>query len=61
MKSNRVLITIFPLMVMVSIALATCGFGRTRASGKTRVGLSFSDFATERWKKEDVLMQQFPI
>ncbi len=26
-------------------------------SGKTKVGLSFSDFATERWKNEEVLMR----
>src|SRR5512137_504040 len=28
------------------------------ATGKTLVGLSFSDFATERWKGEQVLMQK---
>ena len=27
-------------------------------SGKIKVGLSFSDFATERWKNEEVLMRQ---
>ncbi|MBN1888087.1 MAG: hypothetical protein JW850_08860, partial [Thermoflexales bacterium] len=28
------------------------------AAGKTLVGLSFSDFATERWKNEQVLMEK---
>jgi D-xylose transport system substrate-binding protein len=29
----------------------------TGGGGKTKVGLSFSDFATERWKNEEVLMR----
>jgi D-xylose transport system substrate-binding protein len=56
MKSNRILITIFSLMVIASMALAACGGGGT--GGKTKVGLSFSDFATERWKNEDALMRK---
>ncbi len=28
------------------------------AGGKTKIGLSFSDFATERWKNEEVLMRR---
>ena len=55
MKSNRVLIAIFSLMVIASVVLAACG---AAASGKTKVGLSFSDFATERWKNEEVLMRK---
>lgn len=56
MKSNRVLITILSLMVMASMVLAGCG--ATAGSGKIKVGLSFSDFATERWKNEDTLMRK---
>jgi len=55
MKSNRILITIFSLMVIASMALAACG-GGAATGGKTKVGLSFSDFATERWKNENDLM-----
>ena len=42
------------------MALAACGGGGGTAqpSGeKIKVGLSFSDFATERWKNEEVLMR----
>jgi D-xylose transport system substrate-binding protein len=53
MKSNRVLMTVFSLMVIASMALAGCGGG---AAGKPKIGLSFSDFATERWKNEADLM-----
>src|SRR6266540_6994404 len=55
MKSNRILIAIFSLMVIASMVLAGCG---ATAAGKTKVGLSFSDFATERWKNEDALMRK---
>ncbi|HSK87346.1 MAG TPA: substrate-binding domain-containing protein [Anaerolineales bacterium] len=55
MKSNRTLIAIFSLMVIASMVLAGCG---AAGSGKTKVGLSFSDFATERWKNEDTLMRK---
>jgi D-xylose transport system substrate-binding protein len=55
MKSHRILICIFSLMVIASIVLAGCG-GAPAASAKTKVGLSFSDFATERWKNEADLM-----
>jgi D-xylose transport system substrate-binding protein len=59
MKSKRILITIFSLMVIASMALAACGGGGGAQStgGKVKVGLSFSDFATERWKNEEVLMR----
>jgi D-xylose transport system substrate-binding protein len=56
MKSNRILMAIFSLMVIASMVLAGCG--ATAAGGKTKVGLSFSDFATERWKNEDTLMRK---
>src|SRR4026208_2080518 len=55
MRSNRILITIFSLMVIASMILAGCG--ATAARGKTKIGLSFSDFATERWKNEEQLMR----
>jgi D-xylose transport system substrate-binding protein len=55
MKSNRVLIAIFSLMVIGSMLLAACG---AAGGGKIKVGLSFSDFATERWKNEDTLMRK---
>jgi D-xylose transport system substrate-binding protein len=56
MKSNRLMIAIFALMVIGSILLAACGAGA--GGGKIKVGLSFSDFATERWKNEDTLMRK---
>src|SRR5512133_977164 len=56
MKSNRILITIFTLMVIASL-LAGCGAAQQASNEKTKVGLSFSDFATERWKNEEVLMR----
>ena len=57
MKSKRILIAIFSLMVIASMALAACGGAKPAASEKVKVGLSFSDFATERWKNEEVLMR----
>ena len=57
MKSNRILIALFSLMVITSIILAGCG-AAPAAGGKTKVGLSFSDFATERWKNEEQLMRK---
>jgi len=58
MKSNRILITIFSLMVIASMVLAGCGGAAATATqaAKLKVGLSFSDFATERWKNEADLM-----
>lgn len=53
MKTNRVLITIFTLMIITSILLAGCA---PAAAEKPKIGLSFSDFATERWKNEADLM-----
>lgn len=57
MKSKRILITIFSVMVIASVVLAGCG-AAPAAAGKIKVGLSFSDFATERWKNEDTLMRK---
>ena len=79
MKSNRILITIFTLMVIASM-LAACAPAATQApaapaapatqapaapapatqapAAKIKVGISFSDFATERWKNEDTLMKK---
>jgi len=58
MKSKRILMSIFSLMVIASMALTACGGGGTASGGKTKIGLSFSDFATERWKKESDQMTQ---
>jgi D-xylose transport system substrate-binding protein len=67
MKSTRVLMIIFSLMVIASMALTACGGAAPAAStnapssgggGKTKIGLSFSDFATERWKREADQMTQ---
>jgi D-xylose transport system substrate-binding protein len=49
--------TVFSLLVIVSMALTACS-GAAQSSGKIKVGLSFSDFATERWKNEEVLMRK---
>jgi len=44
-------------MVMVILALAVGAFGSVaQAQDKIKVGLSFSDFATERWTNEEILM-----
>ena len=58
MKSKRILMAVFSLMVIASMALAACsGGGASSGGGKTKIGLSFSDFATERWKNEEKLMR----
>jgi D-xylose transport system substrate-binding protein len=44
-------LTAILIVAMLLTSLAGC-----KGSGKTKVGLSFSDFATERWKIEDDLM-----
>src|ERR1051325_4184914 len=56
MRSNRIFVTIFSLLVIASMLLAGCG--GSASSGKTKIGLSFSDFATERWKNEEQLMRK---
>jgi D-xylose transport system substrate-binding protein len=54
MKSNRFLLTVLSVIIIASM-IAGCGGS---ASKKTKVGLSFSDFATERWKREADQMTQ---
>jgi D-xylose transport system substrate-binding protein len=55
MKARRILTAVFSLIVIASMALTACG--NNAGGGKTKIGLSFSDFATERWKNEEVLMR----
>src|SRR6185503_5900217 len=55
LKLTRVKFTLTVLAILMTL-LAACG-GGPAGSGKTKVGLSFSDFATERWKNEEVLMR----
>ncbi len=47
------LVTAILLVAMLMTSLAGC-----KGSGKVKVGLSFSDFATERWKNEEILMRK---
>jgi D-xylose transport system substrate-binding protein len=59
MKKNKVILTIFTLVMIVSllVACAPQAAAPGAPSGeKVKVGLSFSDFATERWKNEADLM-----
>jgi len=56
MKPNRILLTVFTLIIIAGM-IAGCGSPAAPTSGggggaKTKIGLSFSDFATERWKRE---------
>jgi D-xylose transport system substrate-binding protein len=53
MKSNHILTTIFTLIIVAGLI---AGCGGAAGGGKAKVGLSFSDFATERWKNEADLM-----
>ncbi len=43
------------ILVVLALAIGTLG-SVAQAQDKVIVGLSFSDFATERWKNEEVLM-----
>jgi len=44
--------------VLVTVALLVGMFGSVaQAQDKIKVGLSFSDFATERWKNEEILLR----
>jgi D-xylose transport system substrate-binding protein len=57
MKNNKLILTIVTLVTIVSLLAACAPKGAAPASGeKVKVGLSFSDFATERWKNEADLM-----
>jgi D-xylose transport system substrate-binding protein len=55
MKKNKISLAIMALIMIVSL-LAACGPKAAPAAEKVKVGLSFSDFATERWKNEADLM-----
>src|SRR5688572_14711577 len=62
MKSKRILTTLYALIVIASMMLTACGGssgdgGDTGGGDKIKIGLSFSDFATERWKNEEELMR----
>jgi D-xylose transport system substrate-binding protein len=73
MKSKRVWMMAFSLIVIASMVLAGCGGPTatpesqpqtqtqapptTQPEVKVKIGLSFSDFATERWKNEEILMR----
>ena len=55
MKSKLLrVLSVMMVLVMVLGALSAC---KPAASGKTIIGLSFSDFATERWKPESELIK----
>ena len=71
-KSARVM-SMIVLIAMLAISLAACAPAAPAATaapaapaattapaatGKIKVGLSFSDFATERWKNEEALMRK---
>ncbi len=57
MKHNKVVWIIVALVTIVSL-LAACAPNAAApvVGAKTKIGLSFSDFATERWKNEADLM-----
>jgi D-xylose transport system substrate-binding protein len=49
------------LALVLAVAFAAMSFGvktTVHAQAKVKVGLSFSDFATERWKNEEQLMRK---
>ena len=67
MKPYRILFTISSLMMLVSMLLSGCATPTAQAPAatqapaaaeKVKIGLSFSDFATERWKPEADLMKK---
>jgi len=60
MKSNRILITLFTLLIVAAMlaACAPAAAPQASTSGKIKVGLSFSDYATERWPIEAAQMTQ---
>jgi D-xylose transport system substrate-binding protein len=61
MKPNRISIFTITLVIVVAM-LAACAPAAAPAasttSGKIKIGLSFSDFATERWPVENAQMTQ---
>lgn len=46
------------LITILILAMLLTSFAGCKGGGKTKIGLSFSDFATERWKNEEVLMRK---
>ena len=57
MKRNIVRIfMLITVLVMLTAGLSACKGGAAAPAGKVKVGLSFSDFATERWKPESELL-----
>ena len=57
MKKQKILTTIVSLLLVLSVIAACAPKAGPTTGGKIKVGLSFSDFATERWKNEEVLMR----
>ena len=57
MKAKRILLTALSLVVILSMIAGCAPKSTGTEGGKIKVGLSFSDFATERWKNEEVLMR----
>jgi len=53
---NKVVLTIVAVIMIVSLLAGCAPKAAAPAAEKIKVGLSFSDFATERWKTEEVLM-----
>lgn len=51
---SRTVSRFFIIMLVVAMVLSGCQGG----GKKIKVGLSFSDFATERWKNEEILMRK---
>jgi len=60
MKPNRISIIIFTLLIIAAMlaACAPAAAPSASTSGKIKIGLSFSDFATERWPVENAQMTQ---
>lgn len=60
--SRKILFTALVLAMIVSLvgcsSAATATTAATTTSGKIKIGLSFSDFATERWPVENAQMTQ---
>ena len=54
---NRRIVYVVMLFILV-VSLVGCASKTTTTSGKIKVGLSFSDFATERWPVENAQMTQ---
>ena len=53
---NKVVLTVVALITIVSLLAGCAPKAAAPADEKVKVGLSFSDFATERWKNEADLM-----